>query len=563
MRFTQLRQSYRFSFAGAVLLTIFVLGWFGALEYRGLFIPDEARYAEIPREMLATGDWTTPRLNDLKYFEKPPFQYWLTAVSFALFGEDEWTARLPGAILGFLAVLIVGLTACRIWDSRAGVVASTVLGSSWAFYLSGQYLTLDMTLSAFLTVALCAFLLAQRDEATAGETQRWMMVAWAAAACAMLSKGLVAVTIPGLALCLYSILGRDYRVWGRLNMCKGFLIFAVIALPWFVLVQIRNPEFFEFFFFREHIQRFTEASHGRPGAWWYYIPILIVGFMPWTPLLVMRARHLAITRPPTVPARVTRFNNTWFCLAWAVSILGFFSISHSKLPGYIIPALPALALWVCHLPSDLHVTALKVCAWSAIAFGALLWFGVTYLPAWQKFQVIGPDAVGAIPILFIATAILSASGVCAILAVAKRKPLWAMICLAAGTFAFFGGIFGFLHRTDAHFSSERLIEDLTNDTKPFQVHAPMFSVGQFDHSLPFYLGRPLTLVATRGELAPGIDAEPHKAIASITQFKKIWIDMSGQAFAVMSPAQYQDFLGVSLPMVKLAEDRRLIVVSRR
>ncbi len=89
MRLTQPRHSCRFSFAGAALLTIFVLGWFGALEYRGLFIPDEARYAEIPREMLVTGDWTTPRLNDLKYFEKPPFQYWLTAMSFAVFGEDE------------------------------------------------------------------------------------------------------------------------------------------------------------------------------------------------------------------------------------------------------------------------------------------------------------------------------------------------------------------------------------------------------------------------------------------------------------------------------------------
>lgn len=478
MRSTRLRRAPGIGLAGAALLAIFVLGWFGAIEYRGLFIPDEARYAEIPREMLATGDWTTPRLNDLKYFEKPPFQYWLTAMSFAVFGEDEWTARLPAALLGFMAVLIVGFTAGRVWGTRAGLTASTVLGSSWAFYLSGQYLTLDMTLSACLTVALCTFLLAQRGEATAGETQRWMMVAWAAAACAMLSKGLVAVTIPGLALCLYSILGRDYRVWRRLNIYKGFVIFAVITLPWFVLVQVRNPEFFQFFFIREHFQRFTQASHGRPGAWWYYIPILIVGFMPWTPLLIMRARQMTITRGPAGPAGATRFNITWFCLAWAVSTLVFFSISHSKLPGYIIPALPALALWVCHRRGDSQDTEIKACAWSAIAFGALLSFGLTLLPAWRKFQDIGTDAVGAIPILFTASVLLGASGVCALLAVAKKKPLWAMICLAAGTFAFFGGIFGFLHHTDAHFSSERLIEGLTNDTKPFHIHAPVFSVGQ-------------------------------------------------------------------------------------
>ena len=249
-----------------VLLAVFLLGWFGSLEQRGLFIPDEGRYAEIAREMVSTGDWTTPRLNDLKYFEKPPLQYWLTGMMFAAFGEDEWTARFPAALLGFVAVLMVGFTARRLWGTRAGLFAGTILGSSWAFYLSGQYLTLDMTLSAFLTMALCAFLLAQRDGATEVENRHWMLAAWAAAACAMLSKGMVGIVLPGLALAMYCVVSRDLRIWKRLNLRQGIALFAIIVLPWFVLMQSRNPEFFHFFFIREHVQRFLETGHSRSGA---------------------------------------------------------------------------------------------------------------------------------------------------------------------------------------------------------------------------------------------------------------------------------------------------------
>src|SRR3954453_12841688 len=184
----------RLVFAGVFL---FVAGaWFGSLELRGLFVPDEGRYAEIPREMLASGDWITPRLNDLKYFEKPPLQYWMTASSYLLFGEDEWTARLPAALNGFLAILMVWYTGRRLWDIRTGTLSATLLIGSWAYFLAGQYLTLDMTLTACLTFALCSFLLAQRQDGI--HRNKWMVAAWLATALAVLSKGLVAVVLPAL-----------------------------------------------------------------------------------------------------------------------------------------------------------------------------------------------------------------------------------------------------------------------------------------------------------------------------------------------------------------------------
>src|SRR4051812_12526017 len=197
---------------------LFVAGaWFGSLELRGLFVPDEGRYAEIPREMLASGDWVTPRLTDLKYFEKPPLQYWLTALSFQLFGVDEWTARLPAALAGFLAMLMIGYTGYRLWNARTGLLASTVLAGSWAYFLAAQYLTLDMMLTSCLTSSLCCFLLAQK-ESSPSRAKAWMSGAWAAAALAVLSKGLVSVVLPGITLLMYVLIRRNGAILRRLNL---------------------------------------------------------------------------------------------------------------------------------------------------------------------------------------------------------------------------------------------------------------------------------------------------------------------------------------------------------
>jgi 4-amino-4-deoxy-L-arabinose transferase-like glycosyltransferase len=213
------------------------VGWFGSLEHRGLFIPDEGRYAEIPREMLATGDWITPRLNDLKYFEKPPLQYWLTAASFALFGEDEWTARLAPATLGFFALLVTGYAGLRLWGPVTGVLAALILGSSWGYFLGGQYLTLDITLTACLTIALCALMLAQDEQAVPEPRARsaWMRVAWACAALAVLSKGLIGIVLPAIALAAYRAT-RGSGAFKSFEVARGGLLFFALVVLWFLVV---------------------------------------------------------------------------------------------------------------------------------------------------------------------------------------------------------------------------------------------------------------------------------------------------------------------------------------
>src|SRR5258707_4628318 len=186
-----------------------LVAWFSGIGVRKLQHPDEGRYAEIAREMAVSGDWVTPRLNGLKYFEKPPLQYWATAAAFSVFGAHEWSARLAPALAGGLAVMIVGMTAAWLDGPATGAYAALVLAASvWQSALS-QLLTLDSVLSCCLAATLCAFLLAQRDGSTLAVQRNWMLVAYAAAAGATLTKALVGLAISVATPVRASLATRD------------------------------------------------------------------------------------------------------------------------------------------------------------------------------------------------------------------------------------------------------------------------------------------------------------------------------------------------------------------
>jgi 4-amino-4-deoxy-L-arabinose transferase-like glycosyltransferase len=257
---------------GAVaLLLVFTAIWFSNLDYRRLIHPDEGRYAEIPREMAASGDWITPRLNGIKYFEKPALQYWITAAAYSMFGVHQWTARSWPALSGFLGVLFIGYVGLRLGGPRLGLYSAAVLGSSAAYVLDAQVLTLDAGVTFWMSVGLGGLFIARRDDATPGEERGWMLAAWVALALAVLSKGLIGLVLPGAALLIYTFLQRDWSLWRRMHLTGGLLLFLAISAPWFVVVSLRNSEFFDFFFIHEHFARFLTGEAHREGAWWYFL----------------------------------------------------------------------------------------------------------------------------------------------------------------------------------------------------------------------------------------------------------------------------------------------------
>ncbi|ANI99009.1 glycosyl transferase [Polynucleobacter wuianus] len=536
-----------------LLLIIYALLWFGTLNYRHLIPSDEGRYAEMAREMLVTGDWVTPRYNGYKYFEKPPLQVWANAATFQVFGIGEWQARLWTALTGFLTILATAYTGTRIYSARAGWLAAVVLASSPMWVISGHFNSLDMGLSAFLVAALCSLLLAQTSHNKAS-SRNWMWSCWVFMALATLSKGLIGAAIPAMVFIAYSISVWDWKIWTRLRLFSGTIIYLLITSPWFVMVAQRNPEFLEFFFIHEHFQRFTQDAHSRTGPISYFVPLLLIGALPW--ILQIPG---AITQ--AWQERRREFSSGWLLVCWFAIIFAFFSVSHSKLPGYIIPIFPALALLIGnrldHLLGSTNSMALP---WKlqTLGFALLGIFGFFFLDAIGKQA--RPDEIEAYAqytywVIAALIALISFSAFAALQS--KRNGLQSIVSFASGFFlcAIIAGT--------GHETLGRAVSgiDLANRVKasiPGNVN--FYSVRLLDHTMPFYLGRTMIMVEDPDELLFGVNQQPEIWLPTLDAFIARWKE-DQTAYAIMVPEQYVALQGTNLPMQEVDRDSRRVIVK--
>lgn len=534
-----------------LLLLAVAVVWFGNLEYRKLFHPDEGRYAEIPREMVASADWLTPRLNGIKYFEKPPLQYWATAAAYRLFGEAQWTSRLWTALSGFLAVLLTYAAGVRLSGPDAGLYAALLLVSSAGFVLGGHYNTLDMGLTFFLTLALVAFLFAQRDHQTRRGRALWMHVAWAAAAGAVLSKGLVGAVLPAGGLVAYTLLTRDFAVWRRLNPVTGVLLFLALAAPWFVQVSLANPEFPRYFFIHEHFQRFLTTAHYRDQPWWFFLPVLVLGLLPWTTLVPG-----ALAQAWRSESDGSGFRARRFLLAYAGFILLFFSASSSKLEAYVLPMLPAIALLLGERVAALQPGRLR----RHLVFALTL--GLIVLAAPIVLRRFGPVELAALPETFdrwlqAAGAVLAAGAAGALHLAGRGRPRGAVVvaALAALVAAQFG------NSGAEALSPARSGYDLAVKIAPLlRPDTPFYSFGMYEQTIPFYLKRKTTLVGSAEEMAFGLGQEPQLWIGDPRDFEPRWRSEPG-ALAIMRPVYFDLLAKFGVPMRVVANDDRYVVVT--
>ena len=534
-----------------LLLLAVAVVWFGNLEYRKLFHPDEGRYAEIPREMVASADWLTPRLNGIKYFEKPPLQYWATAAAYRVFGEAQWTSRLWTALSGFLAVLLTYAAGVRLSGPDAGLYAALLLVSSAGFVLGGHYNTLDMGLTFFLTLALVAFLFAQRDHQTRRGRALWMHVAWAAAAGAVLSKGLVGAVLPAGGLVAYTLLTRDFAVWRRLNPVTGVLLFLALAAPWFVQVSLANPEFPRYFFIHEHFQRFLTTAHYRDQPWWFFLPVLVLGLLPWTTLVPG-----ALTQAWRSESDGSGFRARRFLLAYAGFILLFFSASSSKLEAYVLPMLPAIALLLGERVAALQPGRLR----RHLVFALTL--GLIVLAAPIVLRRFGPVELAALPETFdrwlqAAGAVLAAGAAGALHLAGRGRPRGAVVvaALAALVAAQFG------NSGAEALSPARSGYDLAVKIAPLlRPDTPFYSFGMYEQTIPFYLKRKTTLVGSAEEMAFGLGQEPQLWIGDPRDFEPRWRSEPG-ALAIMRPVYFDLLAKFGVPMRVVANDDRYVVVT--
>lgn len=540
-----------------LLLLAFVLVWFGTLEHRRLINPDEGRYSEIPREMVASGDWLTPRLNGIKYFEKPALQYWATATAFTIFGEHHWTARLWPALTGFLGVLFTAFATARLFGLQAGLIAGAVLAGSVLWNVIGHVNTLDMGVSFFLAAAVFALCLGQRDESDlrgdSRESRRWQDAAWVLLALAVLSKGLIGLVLPAATVVVYSLWQRDWGFILRIRPLRGLLILLAITAPWFIAVSWANPEFAHFFFIHEHFQRFLTKAHGRYQPIWYFIPILLVGMLPWLGSL---AQGLAAGSRREAGRR---FQPRRFLLVWAVLVFVFFSVSGSKLASYILPIFPALAALIgVHLAGYAASRRIEWHAVPAIIVGAACLFLVPFVTRFASEKVPVALYEAYQPWLYGGSAALLLGGLLAFWLGRQGRSVGAVFALAFGGFAFGQG---FLLGHDT-LGSVHSAHDVATAIRPqVQPDVPFFSVDTYDQTLQFYLKRTTTMVAYRDELGFGIAQEPHKFIADVAGFVRAW-NAAPVAWALMTPGMWQEMQKKGLPMIVVIRDTRRVIVRK-
>ena len=503
---------------------VLAVAWFGTLGLRPLYKADETRYAEIPREMVASGDWITPRLNGFKYFEKPPLQYWATAGFFEVLGIQDWTSRLWAALTGFGGILLVLALGSRIFGAPAGMLAAAVLAGSPVFVAAGQINTLDMGLTFFLSGAVLAL------------ASGYPLVFWACCALAVLSKGLVGIVLPLATLGLYILIKRDWRLMREVRPVSGPLVFLLIAAPWFVAVSLRNPEFAHFFFIQEHFQRFTTEVHQRTAPAWFFLPVLALGFLPFLlPAAVAWWRGIT--------SRAPSFDAMFWLALWALVVLAFFSASSSKLPAYVLPIFPALALLTGKYLAEGGRRLL-------VAQGAIL--AVLGIAAALVIQGRGGPAYAAyVPWLAAAGVV---AGILGMLSLIKRISVVALA--AAGFLATQLAIIG--HGAIAErFSAAALIASV--EPKP-PANVPVYAVDAYDHSLPWYLRRTVTMVAYRDELGVAIDWEPSRFVPTVDAFERAWPSQP-QAYAFIGAGQFEE-MSKRLPMQVIARDARYVFVRK-
>ncbi|MFO1467192.1 MAG: glycosyltransferase family 39 protein [Steroidobacteraceae bacterium] len=529
--------------------------WISALALRPLFNPDEGRYAEIPREMLASGDWTIPHLNGLAYIEKPPLQYWATAALLGLFGASAFAARLYIFLCAIACAAAIHWAARCCWDATIARRATAISVSMLLFILLGQLLTLDMSLTCHLTGCLCAFLVAQVHGRAGreGAARRAMLAAWVFAALGLLTKGLVAVVIPGAVLVLYTALRRDFSPWRRLHLLPGLALFALIALPWHALAQRRLPDFFQFFFVREHFARFMTPVADREEPAWFFAAVFLAGTLPWTGSALR-----CLLRGWRREAGGSGFDAPAFIRIWVLFILLFYSLSDSKLIPYILPALPAVALLVAAQSPALLQREVSRVSFSFLLAGAVFGAAAAALPWLLANAARGPYFLGLRWPLALAALLLFATGLWV-----RRVPAGAagdeVGRLAAGWSAAVLVLLAGASALAPVYSGATLVAALPAGERESAI---VYSVRTYDQTLPFYWRRPVTLVDYRGELDYGLSRDPGRGIASLAQFRVRWLQQA-QAYAIMEPQTLNELRASGVPMRELARDAHRIVVARR
>lgn len=519
-----------------LILAIGMILYFSLAFTRPLASPDEGRYSEIPREMAESGDWVTPRLNGVQYFYKPPMFYWMQTLSIEAFGVNRMSLRFPNSLMAVLGLAISYLAVGSISGRRAGLFSAAVLATSLFYFAMGNIITLDMTVSVFITASLFSFLLAWHCEDSVRKRGFLWILFFAFCALSVMTKGLIGVVIPAGVIFLYLLVLNPFESLKKIRKSDfawwaiGILIFALIAVPWHVLAAIANPPteaaegilsrnpngqgFFWYYIINEHFLRYLDAEvSDRYEPFYFFWVLAPVGFIPWIVLLPRAVWNnlkeawtkigwrcfedlFAFLEAVTEGwANLKRKNPQFiFYVIWILFILLFFSMSKSKLLPYILPIYPPLAAIVGTFFAKIWKSPekynLKPEAYTLVTLGFVA--AIATVPTFEilsgKGKIIDPEfAKISFGLLGIFLFIGSLVTLICIIKKRKRTALIVVFATVAIFLSFFNPLAKYIQRPDTHPFAKIILAE--NPQAP-AIASKCYTMAQ---DLPVWLGRVITV----------------------------------------------------------------------
>jgi 4-amino-4-deoxy-L-arabinose transferase-like glycosyltransferase len=521
-----------------LLLLSYTFLFFGIGEY-SLKEPDEGRYAEIPREMIELNDYTVPHLNYVRYFEKPPLFYWAVAGSYKLFGINEWSFRFANAFSAFLCMLALYIFVRRWLGERTALFSSIVLISSFGFFSMARIVTIDMFFTLWLFLSLLCFTGYYRER-----KPLFIYFFYVFLALATLSKGIVSIILLIVTIIIFLLIEKKMSFIKEMRIIKGMMIYGVIALPWFIAISLRESEFLYFFVVDQHFLRFITAKHKRTGSLFYFLPVLAGGMFPWSILI------------PRGIASLWKRSEIRLFIIWSGIVFLFFSVSRSKLPPYILPIFPTLAIVIGCFFNDVWDRAAKIKLEAAIYIIIFSVFAITPFLYWSNTAIgwisrISAEAIYVFQSLKALLICISMLSILTIIILIFRKS-YASIFLILSAFSF---IFVSLLMTlniktiDSLNTTKGLSNTINRNMREGDL---LINYGTYDQTLPFYTKKKVVIAAYKGELEMGSKYEDSKDIF-INEYDFIKHFLSGKrVFSVLKTKRLKKL------MEKLPENATIV-----
>jgi hypothetical protein len=478
------------------LILLAVLAWiflFYGLGTYSLKEPDEGRYAEIPREMVETGDFIVPHLNYVRYFEKPVLFYWAVAASYKAFGINEWSFRFPNALTALFCV-VLSYFCCRRWfNERIALLSSLILITSFGFLGMARVVTIDMFFTLWLFLGLLGFYGYYRERLPI-----FIYGFYASLAFATLAKGPVALILSGVTVLAFLVAERNLSFLKQFKWVTGILLYLAITVPWFLAVSVKEREFFDFFFMDQHFLRFLTTKHKRTGSIVYFFPVLFGGMFPWSFFI------------PRAFITLWKNSEVRLFLIWSIVVFVFFSVSRSKLPPYILPIFPSVAIMIAFMFdtnwAKLFSRRSEVLACTAVFAATAAAVIVLYagpVSVQQLLAGLSPETPKILSSLrFFALGIVVIAVIAAVLPIFSRfRTSSAVVSTLAGfSVAFTVMLMLNLSVVDRLNTTKRLSLAFNAEKKQCDY---LVNYGSFEESLPFYTGRRVIMASYTGELEMG------------------------------------------------------------